>query len=354
MMGYFHPRPSNTLPVPLGVDESSWLLVNADRDVHAKLGSVLVHNRDFLQALDGFVRAGAWQDAAVVAEELLHRRPRNYVDANRTPAADNAFKNLLDRSLPFPPEFGDGYPDVSIHGLDIQRLFLDGTDPGPADASRALLRYLLGRRLAREGAGKEALPYLPEGLQKVGKRFADDLAIVADPKAAKLERSLALFDAARILRWHGLELTGTEGLPDSVATSGDYFAGVRLDLASLNNLPGKAPSGSPVSSAPQTTLPLPRPKAGANRRIAPPWSKASRRIPDLRFHYRYRAASLMLKAAGVEPDDSPKAAALFCAANWIASALPDVEKTLVDQRRSCPGHPRSLPNLRNPTARRAS
>jgi hypothetical protein len=356
VMGYFHPRPSNTLPVPLGVDESSWLLVNADRDVHAKLGSVLVHNRDFLQALDGFVRAGAWLDAAYVAEEILSIDAlRNYVDANRTPAADNAFKNLLDRSLPIPPGFGDGYPDVSIHALDIQRVFLEGTDPGPADASRAMLRYLLGRRLAREGAGKEALPYLPEDLQKVGKRFADDLAIVADPKAAKLERSLALFDAARILRWHGLELTGTEGLPDSVATSGDYLEGIRPDPAYKRILASRAYRDPrferPADNAAAAAATKGRGKSADRAAMV---KLLAQNPPTFRFHYRYRAAALMLKAAELSPDDSLKAAALFCAANWVASALPDVEKTLIDQMKELP---RPLPFVaeirRNPTARRS-
>ena len=62
----------------------------------------------------------------------------------------------------------------------------------------------------------------------------------------------------------------------------------------------------------------------------------------------------MLQAAELSPDDSLKAAALFCAANWIASALPDVEKTLIDQMKDLP---KPLPFVaeirRNPTARRS-
>jgi hypothetical protein len=355
-LGYNAIRIPNTLAVPNAIDWESYSMRDAHRDVHARLGTVLVHKRDFLQALDAFVRAGAWIDAAFVAEELVPvAMLRQYVDANRTPAVDEAFRKIfiLDSLLPEAERWN--VPDGFFDGIDIMRYYDKKITTPPGDACHALLRYLLGRRLLREGEVGAASGYLPERFQSLVERLRRNEDLANDTRAGKLERSLALFDTARILRWHGLELTGTEGLPDSAVTCGNFFYGAIPNPAFRKLLPQRSlwdarnDDHAIFGSGPELLADYEHKRADPVITL----KSLTQNPPALRFHYRYRAARLMLQAAELSPDDSLKAAALYCAANWIASLHQNLEKEILDKLVVLPAQLPLVAEIRRfPAARR--
>src|SRR5262249_50900421 len=106
--------PASDLKDNLGVPDSSDL--PAAWQVRAELGVFHLARGQYAQALDDFMQAGVWIDAAYVAERVLT--------------------------------------------LDELKVSVDrGTDS--ADELRSNLRYLLARRLTRELRGNEARPYYP-------------------------------------------------------------------------------------------------------------------------------------------------------------------------------------------------
>ena len=288
---------------PFLLDDNG-LMLEPHQDVHARLGAVLVHRRDFLEALDCFIRADAWPDAAFVAEEILSLDLlKAYVDAHETAA-------------------GDG-------GSTRRR----GENP------YARLRDLLGRRLVREGDLVTAAHYLPDDFHSLLTRLRLNLDVAKNEAAARLTRSLALFDAARILSSAGLELTGTEGFPDGVMSAGEQFTGLRpassfrhvieprtyWDLKKDGRVissdnPWQSSDDSPPG-APALTL-----------------DNLTRIAPTLRFHFRYQAIALMLQAAEMSPDEHLQAVALFCAADWMAEVSTKLGNEIMGKFLALPGH----------------
>src|SRR5262249_35070421 len=89
-----------------------------------------------------------------------------------------------------------------------------GIAPPPDGRAAYDIRYLLGRRLARAGRLAEARPYLPEDQQPDLDAPARPLAAGRDVRRPAAERSRALFRAACLTRYEGMELLGTEVDPD--------------------------------------------------------------------------------------------------------------------------------------------
>ena len=138
------------------------------------------------------------------------------------------------------------------------------------------LQYLLARRLARLGRYAEARPLLPTDLQP----RLDELAAAQTNTTA-----MTLWQAARTLRSHGMELTGTELAPDWHIHAGTYDWGFD-DVKKLQ----------PATAEVQ---------------------------PPLRFHYRYRAAELAWQAAALMPDNTDGTArVLHEAGSWLKDRDP--------------------------------
>ena len=292
--------PDTIAAVPFFDDEQFYIGRAFNQEIHARLGTTLVHKRDFLQALDGFIRASAWIDAAYVAETLVSLDElRKYVDAASTPEIVRLCANLVTPSGYWSP-CDDPY--AAFYDADLEnakKLTLAHTDS--TDRQRVFLRYLLGRRLVREGHASQAAPYLPAQFQTDAKRLAVDLATSKNEHLPADTRAVACYNAARILRWRGMELTGTELLPDTRFENGCYFFGVNPNPIFRGILPVQTFINRSAGGVPPVLT----------------FTQIRQAPPIIRFHYRLRAADLMLQAAALTTSPKLKAMALHIGGSWL-------------------------------------
>lgn len=250
----------------------------------AEAGLVRLARQDWTGALDAFVASGHWVDAAYVAERLLT------VDALRA---------AVDRSPPAPLDPGMLAPDGWARSW-----------PDDAVASRADLRYLLARRLVREGRADEALPYFPEALRQDAARYAAALHRGREGWSRE-ERASERWTAALLARTRGLELMGTELEPDFAIYAGEFDYMPRLAERFTGAVRLVGPGAAEEALA----------RANAPR-------------PDLRWHYRVTAAALAAEAARELPDRDPRVRILLCrAARWSGRDEPTAEAYRAEARR---------------------
>lgn len=168
------------------------------------------------------------------------------------------------------------------------------------------LRWLLARRLMRDGRYREALAYFPpQG--SLGKDVGDLRQLASDYAAGLHQaahawtatgRAEGWYRAAVIAREHGMELLGYEQAPDDNFTGGAFQGGAGLDAKQMQQ--------------PYVT-------AGERERHA-----QTRAEPDLRLHYRYVAATQASRAADLLPPRSQAFAAVLCdATHWMLEGPPD-------------------------------
>ena len=213
----------------------------------AEVGVVAAAAGDYGAALEALLAAGEWQDAAWLAERVL--------------TADELLAWMAE-GREVPPE----------------------------------LRHLAARRLAREGRYREAVELFPAELRPGASAFAGALERAGAQGGEPGARAGALWEAARIARWQGLELLATELEPDW------YLMGAQFTPWPIETRRQGAAGGALA------------PTADELRRAA-----ATRLDPGRRFHYRYRAADLAWQAASLLPDGDPQAAEILCrAGTWLA------------------------------------
>jgi hypothetical protein len=253
------------------------------QQILGELGALRLARREFAQALDLLLRSGFWVDAAYVAERVL---------------TVDELKELVDRNWP-------AVADESPLGEQVYW--------GAWNESRIQLhtRYLLARRLAREERYVEAREYYPKEWLPDFDRFARLLESAREAVTPEPARARAYLEAARLARFKGLELFGTETDPDWRLYDGDYNYGVSVsDRAGLDRE-------------------LVKP---ADEELDRAWNHGPN--PARRFHYRYTAASLAMQAANLLPDnDDETARILYMAGSWLKGRDPEAAdlfyKTLV-------------------------
>ena len=122
-----------------------------EQSASGDLGGLHLARGDFVQALDILLTGRLWEDAAYVAERVLTANElKAYVDKQQT---------------------------------------------GPNQDEMAKLRYLLGRRLAREDRYAEAGQYLRPPYDKILEKYVKALHDGANDKLSKFDRARALFTA---------------------------------------------------------------------------------------------------------------------------------------------------------------
>jgi hypothetical protein len=266
-----------------------------------ELGALRLARSEYAPALDDLLRGGWWTDAAYVAERVLTvDELRAYVDKTWPAALAARYRSGEPRNVDEP---GDAW-EIQFAGL-----------APPPDAKTAFdLRYLLGRRLARAGRLAEARAYLPTPFQPVLDDLGRSLALGHDGARSTADRSQALFRAACLVRYQGLELLGTEIEPDWFVHDGEYdqspFAAARADAKTHRHLG-----------------PTPDERQRAAR---------SRAVPDKRFHYRYQGMALAQEAASLLPAGAEeRARRLATAGNWVEGIDPKGARPLYDAIQSC-------------------
>jgi hypothetical protein len=271
---------------------------------------------------EGPIAGDYWNDLAYVAERVLTTAElRAYVDAH----------------VPASP-----VPAVDMAKLDAaQNDWMRQHSTTVADR----LRQLLARRMMREGARAQALPYFPADDDA---RFMEgvwvDNAFVWKPRhlrqaAADYDSALkqahdawrdntraqAWFRAAMLARRQGMDLLGYEQDPDYAVYDGGYTYGAGRDGGGRNGLVGAgadAKAGAKVDTPAERAardLPGPYVTDDERRRYA-----ASEAVPYARFHYREIAADHAVEAAGLLPERSQAYAATLCrATRFIIDDDPD-------------------------------
>jgi hypothetical protein len=143
---------------------------------------------DFESAFDQARASGSWIDMAYVAERGL---------------TSDELARGLGRPLP---------PVGESEGIFYR---------GPRDPASGL-RYLLGRRLLREGRGEQALASLPAALEPHARSYL--AAARQTREATGVDRARALWQLAALERRYGLELLGFELAPDWRWLGGNFDA----------------------------------------------------------------------------------------------------------------------------------
>ena len=225
--------------------------------IRAEQGVLSLERGEYVDALNQLFASGDeyWQDIAYVAERVL---------------TTAELKLFIDEHVPV---MNFEYPKDSD--------WYDSVEP-----LNNRLRYLLGRRLLREGAIAEAPAYfsnptLNTNVQDYGK------ALTTAKSSKGIESARAYWTAAELARHQGMEILGFELAPDYSIYAGMFDL---RDWYAADKLSDKE-----------------------QQRIS-----ASQAIPDKRFHYRYQAAELASKAADLVPHNSQAYAALLCqATGWV-------------------------------------
>ena len=232
-----------------------------EQSASGDLGGLHLARGDFVQALDILLKGKLWEDAAYVAERVLTANElKTYVDEQQTAATASG---------------GEG--------------------------DMAKLRYLLGRRLVREDRYAEAGQYLRPPYDKVLEKYVKALHDGADNKLPKLDRARALFTAAWLARYDGMELMGTEGAPDGFAQGGNFEI---PDVAQQRQTGTYKEVRWTQKGQEERTMPVVlRVSKQERERLA-----RNRIRPDTRFHYRLIAGVLAIKAAALLPNGSEELA----------------------------------------------
>ncbi|MEM8996179.1 MAG: hypothetical protein AAGF23_15435 [Acidobacteriota bacterium] len=237
----------------------------AAEQARAEAGAIELERGRYAEALDKVLRAGYWIDAAYLAERVMTvEELRAYVEETW-------------------PDGAESEPTSGYFG---------GATPFGRDAIAVEIRYLLARRLARDGRWGEARGFFPEHLRGAAVEIRDQIARSDDRSLPKVDRADALWRVARSLRQDGLELVGTELDPDW------NIWGAHYDLGDFARSDARTDEEERARRA--------RPR------------------PNRRFHYRYVAAELGWRAAELLPDQSEQTArVLATAGTWLKNLDPD-------------------------------
>ncbi len=261
--------------------------------VQAEAGTLALARGDYVQALDLLYAAkNYWTDAAYVAERVV---------------TVDELKTFVDRVAP------QALPIVPAPAVDPAS---DEYVETPEMAPQTTLRWLLARRLLREGRLDVAAAYVddPE-LKPLAQRYVEARQR-AGSAYFKIDQARAWFDAATLAREHGMELLGFEGDPDYRIWGGDF------DL----NDPTTYDEDYNAIINPRSDLKIEGPftSDGERERVG-----ASRARPLERFHYRLTAADLASRAADQLPPRSQASAAVLChATHWLIDRQPNSASAL--------------------------
>ena len=242
-------------------------------DVYGLLGSALVLRRDFSEAAAFFYKAGQIEaDVMYIGEHLM------------TLSELTAFVDSIAEDL---------NSENEETRMNVEQI-----------------RQLTARRAFREGQFDIARKYLPNKYKGVLDLY---LAFIRKGNALSEfgdERALCLYNAAKIMRWYGMELCGTQSAPDD-APLGQW--GIDADFEDCPNCKydPKTDRWTVVCKEHQRTYGYLSASSEESQDMAYyPGEKRIAPAPrNQRFHYRYRAAELARQAADLAQDEDLRALA---------------------------------------------
>ncbi len=241
--------------------------------LYGDLATAALSLKHYLPALTALYQGNFRSDAAYVSERILH---------------SNELLAYTNQQFPKQPEEVKTLPDELAESA----------------------RYLLARRLAREGRYSDARPFYPASLRPILDRYTSLRLEGGRFSILKNTRGPALWEAAQIHRTLGMELFGTEGEPDNFEDGGSWHAPTflksRLGLEFIH----LSDDDRVKENRPNI---LPAPTYDERARVL-----ASRIPHEERFQYRYVAADLAWQAARHMPNNSEETArVLGIAGRWL-------------------------------------
>lgn len=274
----------------------------------ADSGIVSLALKDYLGALESLRKGGFEEDAAYLSENVIStdgllRHVRKVVPA-WVPVQTTEWeeKQWRDRD----PQT---YEEMLREGISVGHLGLDNG-----------LRYLLGRRLARERRFKEAREFMPPPLLPVFDHYvALDKARRSGRYSGKTLAAIT-WNQARMHRHLGAEFFGTQGAPDSGAR---YFSFTATPFHEIRAL---GPAWKQDWSQSPSYLPGTAPEDKAIPEVTTDEITRMRKYsvsPMLRFHYRYVAADLAWQATRCLPPNHPDLVRMYnTAGQWLSNNDP--------------------------------
>jgi len=231
-----------------------------------ELGLLYMREARYPVAADAFWNAGSWRDCAYVLERLL----------------------TMDELLVW----------MKNHHHSDQT----------GDA-----RALTARRLMREAQFERALEFFSPGHRADAERYIRSMKAAHDRENEASVRARHFWDAARTMRYCGMQLFGAELAPDHTRVNGRYDWG---DLGEARN---DRRWGRDYQINAVTRQEIDR-------------NDATRIVPNKRFHYRYRAVQLAELAAGLLPNNDEDASRIYViSASWIQKRDPEAANRLFKQ-----------------------
>lgn len=299
--------------------------------VNTELGVILTARGSYASALDAFLRAAHWREAAHIAERVMTTDELEaYLATFEEPELGAVYMSSYRES-----------PDGIIEPFGTLG-YQDSRAVRKMNTYEQFLSYLLARRYARNGDWVRALPLYPEPLRPNAEEIAKHLnaqpsvksphgAIVAlgnlmsrtwgdsqvEVRVRTVDEDLAqhYYDAAKLIREYGMELLGTELFPDYRVYGGEYGS---YEKTAEYPRSKRVYFGSSEPNLSKVTIDALLPSPGEKQRI-----RASAPKPHLRFHYRYTAANLMWKCAALRPDnDLLSMQALYMGGSYIKDRDP--------------------------------
>jgi tetratricopeptide (TPR) repeat protein len=244
-----------------------------DVQIRGELAVLLLARSNYVEALDVLIQGGHWEDAAYIAECVL------------TP--DELIKYV---DLQWPPPQDE----------PSEKSYMFRRANGP-DWFKIRIRYLLARRLTRLERWEEARLYYPSRWQNPFDAYIKAVRDGQNEYLANKERAAALWKAACIARYEGMELMGTEVEPDWFFYGGGFERHPASDTRSRDGSAKLAQSSKDERKRLRDNI-----------------------VPEKRFHYRYVAADYAWRAAEFMPDNTDETARILCiAGSWLKMRDPD-------------------------------
>ena len=273
---------------------------------------------EYSSALARLTEAGYWSDAAYIAERVMTTEELVDHVSRHAPKWSENLTAYWEGKL----EGAEKPVELKADAEDAPEIWNLNDNFSHVDS----LRYLLGRRLTREFRFREGREFMPRPMLPLYDHFVALHRAGISKKYEAAEKTAILWNEAAILREFGVMLIGTEGAPDAVERWASFEATDFFFLRSRRdgwkdwwdyereneNPPELKEKLQPHEMA------IPRVSLDELRR-----ARAHAVIPNLRFHYRYRAADLAWKAAELAPDNSnTKVHILNTAGKWLAPRDP--------------------------------
>ena len=267
----------------------------------ADAGIVSLAREEYLPALETLRKAGFRLDAAYLAESVI--------------STDGLVRHVRKVAPKWTPGENEPAP------LDPVTCLLENSDVYQWNSVLDnQLRYLLARRLAREGRLKEACEFMPPAVLPVLMHYIDlDRARRSGKYSGEILAAIT-WRQARIHRHLGAELFSTDGAPDG----GIY--GWSYPLESLAEMRANKDGWSYDWSREVHAGPPEKPADFASPKITSDEISRTRKYgvrPLKRFHYRYVAADLAWAAAKALPPNHPSLAGIYnTAGQWLSAQDP--------------------------------